>query len=120
MCSRHPREDAVMTDREMLELAAKAAGIVLEFNDYGQPGYWSEWRGLPQWEAWNPLTDDGDALRLAAALRMHVVWTRDSRDRVITEIPNSIAHGTNADGDPCKAMRLVITRAAAEIGRKMP
>lgn len=61
-----------MNDRELLEAAAKAAGIQMEFNDMGTPGYWGKWRNLPQWEQWNPLTDDGDALRLAVKLRLLV------------------------------------------------
>jgi len=60
-----------VTDRELLELAAKAAGI-------SHAGYHEE-RGLrlPWHEGaddmdsgwWNPLTNDGDALRLLVALR---------------------------------------------------
>jgi hypothetical protein len=52
-----------MTDRELLELAAKAAGYKLSwpFDNvcvmHGDPS-------IP----WSPLTDDGDALRLAVKL----------------------------------------------------
>jgi hypothetical protein len=63
-----------MTDRELLEAAAKAAGA----NDV----YWcDEYRrmqiGMPHkagtnYEEWNPLTDDGDALRLVETLRLTV------------------------------------------------
>lgn len=42
-----------MTDREMLEAAARAAGQ--ERSVAGD--LWSNARGMP----WNPLTDDGDA-----------------------------------------------------------
>ena len=49
-----------MTDREMLEAAARAAGQ--ERSVAGD--LWSNARGMP----WNPLTDDGDALRLAVQL----------------------------------------------------
>ena len=45
-----------MTDRELLEAAAKAAGYV-----HYHPG-----DGF--YQTWNPLTDDGDALRLAVKL----------------------------------------------------
>lgn len=54
-----------MTDRELLELAANAIGLDLCWNDAETPGYYSEWRGMPQWEVWNPLVHDGHALRLA-------------------------------------------------------
>jgi hypothetical protein len=57
-----------MTDRELLEFAAKAAGLRLDHlsgrvvrrEADGQPVYW------------NPLTDDGDALRLAVKRRFHI------------------------------------------------
>lgn len=63
-----------MTDRELLQAAAKAVGF--EFN-----GVWFDERtGLLVWEPptnyesrdWNPLTDDGDALRLAVRLNIPV------------------------------------------------
>jgi hypothetical protein len=62
-----------MTDRELLEKSAKAAGIKAEWHhgcgnalallecDTRQPRLY-----------WNPLTDDGDALRLAVKLDMSV------------------------------------------------
>ena len=62
-----------MTDRELLEAAAKAAGIEW----YGYAGddececrYFDI--GEEDVVRWNPLTDDGDALRLAVALRIEI------------------------------------------------
>lgn len=63
-----------MTDRELLEAAAKAAGerIFVERQKerdemgYGHVGLWLA-RGHTMW---NPLTIDGDALRLAVKLRI--------------------------------------------------
>ena len=50
------------SDRELLELAAKAAGI-----DW--------WRVSEGFDNWNPLTDDGDALRLAGVLLLEIdMW----------------------------------------------
>jgi hypothetical protein len=98
------------TDRELLELAAKAAGI---------GGFWVD-AGLnigsnaaPR--IWNPLADDGDALRLAVKLRMSVKNT-EIRASVIAErawVVTTEPHGT----DPLAATRRAIVRAAAEIGR---
>ena len=51
-----------MTDRELLELAAKAAGIKTSLHKETD----SLWIDGPR--VWNPLTDDGDALRLAVKL----------------------------------------------------
>ena len=57
-----------MTDRELLEAAARASGV----------GHTSFIGGAEHYSVpaeWDPLTDDGDALRLAVKLCMHVeVW----------------------------------------------
>lgn len=90
-----------MTDRELLELAAKAAGICLEWD--GPPDIWQPlyYKGKT-YHYWNPLTDDGDALRLAVKLR----------DRV------PAVHLLPANADAA-ATRRAIVRAAAEIGKAM-
>ena len=106
-----------MTDREYLQLAAKAAGY--EYN-----GLWFDERtGLLVWEPptnyesrhWNPLTDDGDALRLAVKLRIHV---RHFPHDVEAQVERG--YWREDDGsDPYAATRRAIVRAAAEIGRSM-
>lgn len=105
-----------MTDRELLELAAKAAGIELNWpeSDYPeivQPNILGV-RGV-----WNPLTDDGDALRLVVKCRLEIgfpaprkVWSFGRKGDVCSEEYKS---------DPLAATRRAITRAAAEIGRNM-
>lgn len=52
-----------MEDRELLEMAAKAIGLKLRYNYLG---------GRDANQPWNPLEDDGDALRLAHALGMQL------------------------------------------------
>ena len=108
-----------MTDRELLEKAAKAAGI----------GYTSfiggeHYRLL---DHWNPLTDDGDALRLAVQLMIRVSVNRAFRlsipGSVTVEYPDRdgfyFALGEAVtNGDPYAATRRAIVRAAAEIGRQ--
>ena len=106
-----------MTDRELLELAAKAAGIDLKWRDDGLPGYYGDWRGLPQWQHCNPLTDDGDALRLAVKLGMQITIVRG--EKTFAEREQGFAFQEH-DDDPCAATRRAIVRAAAEIGRAMP
>jgi hypothetical protein len=99
-----------MSDRELLEAAAKAAGVVYRLHDerlfvdgpFDSTG------------EWNPLTDDGCALRLAVKLQIdvkhygdHVVaWWQDyfGTDRIAY------------DGDPAAATRGAIVLAAAAIG----
>ena len=62
-----------MTDREMLELAARAAGLK-EFTEInGRFAVRTRFTGMQDWSPWNPLTDDGDALRLAVKLGLHVM-----------------------------------------------
>jgi hypothetical protein len=96
-----------MTDKELLELAAKAAKAeVIGYDE--QRGLWIKNRFM----AWNPLTDDGDALRLAVKLRLtpHI-------DGNLTDCEDcTVAHLD----DPYAATRRAITRAAAEIGKAAP
>jgi hypothetical protein len=104
-----------MTDRELLEMAAKAAGIEIELIPECGGRYFVHTHGNSMW--WNPLTDDGDALRLAVKLGIcygpnfdgdtAVAFGREGRN--ITE-----DHGT----DPYAATRRAIVRAAAAIGEK--
>lgn len=55
-----------MTDKELLEKAAKAAGVLLE-------GVEQDGRGVTiRGTYWQPLHDDGDALRLAVKLDMSI------------------------------------------------
>jgi hypothetical protein len=124
------------TDRELLELAAKAAGI--------QPPprmMWMKWadagpRGAGMYAAsarndiwfWNPLADDGDALRLAAKLNLLVecmvrqssARTFDSRFAGACDFPARKDDGCNRDFAPDQfaATRRAIVRAAATIGEQ--
>ncbi len=104
-----------MSDRELLELAAKAAGIPLEWD--GNPRDWQPmyYKGKT-YHAWEPLTDDGDALRLAVKLRMQI----DILDRSIYALAMGGTKVCELDrADPQAAARRAVTRAAAEIGRSM-
>ena len=96
-----------MEDKELIELAAKAAGLQVKVASNSGRGL--KVHGNCNW--WNPLTDDGDALRLAVKLRMTLGVGLDRSD---------------AGGfcefdleDKNAATRRVIVRAAAEIGRNM-
>lgn len=97
-----------MTDRELLELAAKAAGY--ERNSAGPVGPCE----------WNPLTNDGDALRLANRLGLSITHTTCEDDAPIVRVgydcaPNYIQLPAFPDCDD--ATRRAIVRAAAEIGK---
>ena len=106
-----------MTDRELLEAAAKAAGILIYFDDVGQCCQRVPGDQLSTY-LWEPLEDDGDALRLAVKLGicfgpnfdedMAVAFGREGRN--ICE-PYGV--------DPYAATRRAIVRAAAEIGKSI-
>lgn len=99
-----------MNDRELLEWAAKAAGIT-----HDGVGFVSD-TGLPM--NWNPLYSDGDALRLAVQLSItaspgcitsrFVVACGDCGEVLEERRPDQYA-----------ATRRAIVRAAAEIGKAM-
>jgi hypothetical protein len=99
-----------MIERELLELAAKAAGITL-----GE--YWTPHLGRHHDHCWNPLTDDGDALRLAVKLEIRIDW--GAFDVVAIEFNTDAVAREKKALDPYAATRRAITRAAAEIGRNM-
>ena len=104
------------SDRELLELAAKAAGIEGEIKKIfgGWPCVMRK-----NGHAWQPLHDDGDALRLAVDLDFDIELTEDA----------AWAGGINSQNHQlyewhrnCKyaATRRAIVRAAASIGKAMP
>ena len=95
-----------MNDHELLELAAKAAGINLVYDGAFMS---SIDEGL---RFWNPLTDDGDALRLAVKLHIDVTFAGDFT--VVNDVEVS-----TLGNDPYAATRRAIVRAAAEIWRTM-
>lgn len=102
-----------MSDRELLELAAKAAGIA----DLQQVGnIWYYTNGGYLMREWNPLTDDGDALRLAVKLKF-TVEIEDDQSAVFCRGPGGGYVPNN--NDPYAATRRAIVRAAAKIGRNM-
>jgi len=111
-----------MTDRELLELAAKAAGLdtprYADGSLGGRIGISTETGEYCQ-RLWNPLTDDGDALRLAVRLELmvninsahtQVTW----HDEVLSE-SHDIEQWDNGM-TPCEWTRRAIVRAAAAIG----
>lgn len=104
-----------MTDRELLELAAKAAKYKLVPNVKEGYPLWIVGRGI-----WNPLEDDGDALRLAVKLELLIHVETCYYIHAMKEQLNITEHIGN-DGKGClyAATRRAIVRAAAEIGKAM-
>ena len=120
-----------MSDRKLLELAAKAAGMVVLERPWNDDDGWffCEQHGSPAMhfrkgadphyysKAWLPLTDDGDALRLAVALRMTVGVERD-HVYAIGEDMDAVEMFTGPD--IAADTRRIILRAAAQLGKAMP
>lgn len=119
-----------MSDRELLDLAAKAAG-------YDTSHRWNAYRlrldppvaalcidGVST--GWNPLEDDGHALRLAVKLKLAIFPPEgDDGDFAVASVPEGVLDDFGEtwiqenvkDGDQLAATRRAIVRAAAEIGR---
>ena len=107
-----------MSDKELLELAAKAAGRRFVIDDEINYAIIDEYSfPIP----WNPLTDDGDALRLAVSLKMEVYHGWDGGHSAYASVPQEDSQPVFCVephmSDPCAATRRAIVRAAAEIGR---
>jgi len=102
-----------MTDKELLELAAKAAGIEV----YAVYPSGTVLRHSQDHEGWSPLTEDGDALRLAVQLKLEIEWWKTGVNvSHPVYAPMPIEHLEN---DPYAATRRAIVRAAAEIGKTL-
>ena len=93
-----------MTDRELLEMAAKAAGHqISQVSDE----IWSDEHA--EYVRWNPLTDDGDALRLAVSIPgLNLQWIIAEAWQAHNDQPGRMAY-----------VRRAIVRAAAAIGSAM-
>lgn len=126
-----------MTDRKLLELAAKAAGIDLKpmqinnVREQGDDRFVGYMTDPEQWSrGWfNPLVDDGDALRLVVSLGIDLLFTPEDVEAVATRYayedhqemitPWACESWTLKPQDPSDATRRAIVRTAAEIGKQM-
>ena len=123
------------TNRELLELAAKAAGYTtnhpwnaerLTMNPPVDALVVQDANGLVH-TAWNPLTDDGAALRLAVDLDLAIVpypiYNKQKHSVLVQkkdlDEPRFEKMELHGD-DPRAAVRRAIVYAAAEIGKSMP
>jgi len=114
----------MQTDKELVELAAKAAGICLHKNTTDSFGNWgcdttcndcgSDTYGFN----WNPGKDDGDSQRLQDALKISMEWQG-------FEMGEWYAYKWASDEARCIGfsntdLKRAILLVAAAIGKKMP
>ena len=103
-----------MSDRELLEFAAKAASYQIEgeadklvvFPGHFSGGF-SIFNDVGGSSLWNPLTDDGDALRLAVKLNDYEPYKSRGGFRILAGL------------DAAKVRRSIVVAAAA-IGKDLP
>jgi hypothetical protein len=99
-----------MSDRELLEAAATAAGYVLQRHTQKDLAF------TVAGVEWNPLADDGDALRLATRTNLEICVASP-----ITYARAAMQEGLSApisefhQGDAPAATRRAIVRAAAAL-----
>lgn len=116
-----------MSDRFLLELAAKALGVDAVWKETTSSliGPFRQIQHVPHegfWvgsKKWNPLEDDGDALRLAVALRLDISPQPDGKVEVSNQWdkPEDLRWAWEAYGDDAHAAtRRAIVKAAAEVG----
>ena len=107
-----------MDDKTLLERAARAAGYA-SFDWLSADHWMNVYTHEGRQSAWNPITDDGDALRLAVKLRINIehgqysvrAWTDDAAPVMVDETVF-----TPDESQRQFAIREAITRAAAAIG----
>lgn len=114
------------TDHELLERAAKAAGLVIDKSPYngggsGNTGFDILGNAMLDWHngvKWNPLTDDGDAFRLAAKLEMEIRQGERRKCVYVGVLPGAYLHEeavAHHNGDRAAATRRAIVTAAASL-----
>lgn len=118
-----------MSDQQLLDLAAKAAmraGLKLECPDELDGVYVSRCSGRNGY-TWNPLEDDGDALRLAVKLSIGIRshgpdhWNQPNTSVALYDVGEfgggrvQVSHGS----DQSASTRRAIVLAAFKIGESM-
>lgn len=114
------------TDRELLELAAKAYwadeidDVSIRWSEQDEAILYihadnQDHNGNDREFVWNPRYNGDDALRLAAKLHIHI--TISDHGRTVCRQGNEFRSCINHDGDEFDATCLAIVTAAAEIGK---
>ncbi|SCZ12612.1 hypothetical protein [Pseudomonas sp. NFACC37-1] len=108
-----------MNDQQLLERAARAAGIG-PILCYEKARNCLRIGDRKQYRLWRPLDDDGDALRLAVALLLDIEWW--SSIQCVTVQRRGFGETIAWLGEESRsgALRRAITGVAAKIGITLP
>lgn len=106
-----------MKDRELLEMAAKAAGIEIEPCTCSDPKWPFRLKSGSGLCHWNPLIHDGDAFRLSTTIEVRITHRTVDVDVSIGDL--SVSEYVPTYLDRAEATRRAIVRAAAEIGKEL-
>lgn len=111
----------VVGDRQLLVLAARAAGIkIVDCGCRHEEWPFKYAEGQGRRGHWNPLMDDGDALRLAVLLRIETLFFECFGEVHATHTLKNVDDMDEPLGhDDYAATRRAIVRAAAAIGESM-
>ena len=91
-----------MKDEQLLELAAKACGLLKDGVFYGD-------------DKWNPLENDGDSLRLAVRLMFNIEVFKN----VVSVFGDGFDITEIIENDAFAATRRAIVKVAAEMGKEL-
>lgn len=114
-----------MSDFKLLAMAVKAAGLHVKGHRVDADDNFTHLivgsKGTREKTDWNPLTNDGDALRLAARLNFRID-IQGGTVRIVDGLDNEhylSGVATNQE-DQMKVVRRAIVKAAATIGETFP
>ncbi len=117
-------------DKQLLMDAAKAAGLELAMYQSQEGGLWLDRKHanpITHSRDWNPLTDDGDALRLAVKLKLAIHHSFSVGSEGAFNVVTVWHQKQTSDEGVCikfecdiyEATRRAIVKAAAEIGKSL-
>ena len=103
------------TEREQLELAAKACWIEIDHWRRDMPMVNICEYDASEYQAWNPLHDDGDCARMEAQLSVCVEWSEAWVISWHGNVQQTVLFSTH-NGDKNAARRAAFVAVAASIG----
>ncbi|MFU2330291.1 hypothetical protein [Pseudomonas sp. NFX98] len=107
-----------MNDNELLRLSAKAMGFELEYRRGSDAFYYDDPDSGR--EQWNPLGDEGQAVRIAVELQLSILWFTKLQYVMVERRSFGENIGWTDDAERGGALRQAITVVAAQIGSTLP